>query len=200
MTAFGDDWQIGQILSEDEIERLESETGLHEVISVATHPAPGVHFTDPYQGTYLQLNAASQAFASEPDSEDSEDNPNQVIYLGEAKSDEELIRTAADFITGGDHEIAAAIYFHFTSDAFGQEDWFWQALPEFYWCRLGSKFERFSSHLDETMKSISPLYDYVAKFFVTPDAAEYSAFREIIAKENGFSHAFELFKYADTYD
>jgi hypothetical protein len=148
MSASGGNWKLGYILSEDEVEHLESATGLDEVIAVTTHPSPGVHFTDPYEGTYLQRNAANQVFASEADPEDSESNPNQVIFLGDASSDEELISMATAFITADDHEIAAAIYFHFTESSFGSEEWFWQALPEFYWFRLGANYERRTRRFD----------------------------------------------------
>ena len=162
---------------------------------MTTHPTPGGYFSDPYVGTYLQRNAAGQVFTSIPDEDDPDSEPNRITFVGTADTPELLLLKITEFITSEDHEVASAIHFHFQEKSFGAEDWFWQAMPEFYWFRLGQHFGSLAPALEQALKTESPLYEYVARFFDSPDAPEFTIFREEVSHVGSFEGAFLRFKY-----
>ena len=194
MSASMNQWQLGYVLSEEEVTVLEGRGDLKAIIAVATHPTPGGYFSNPYSGTYLLQNQAEYCFASLPNSDDPDSEPNDVVYLGKAESDEELLSIATAFIIGDDHEAAAAIKFHFDENDFQPVDWYWLALPEFYWFRLDGRLKGLERRLDKELKTLSPLYKRLSMFFDEPKKAIYSAFRQEVERHN-FEVAFAHHKY-----
>ena len=187
-------WEVGHVLSEDEVANLESSGDLDELVAVTTHPTPGGYFTDPYAGTYLLKNSNGDCFASLPDVSDPDSEPNEVVYLGKAVADDEVLGILTAFILADDHEAAAAINFHFDKSDFGTEEWFWQSLPEFYWFRFGTQIALLGTRLDLELKTLSPLYKQLAEFFDDPNSASFEAFRRELDGRN-FEDAYMALKY-----
>jgi hypothetical protein len=194
MSASMNDWNVGYVLSEDEVSLLEDSGGLTEMVAVTTHPTPGGYFSDPYAGTYLLQHTSGHCFASIPDVSDPDSEPNEIVHLGQAESDEELIAMLTAFILADDHEVAAAVKFHFDAADFGPEDWFWQALPEFYWFRLSDSLSQLASRLDLALKSLSPLYSHLAAFFDNPQSPEFESLRREVDGQT-FEALYSRYKY-----
>jgi hypothetical protein len=194
MNASMNEWQVGYVLSEEEASTLEASGDLNEIIAVTTHPTPGGYFSDPYAGTYLLHHKSGHCFASLPNVDDPDSEPNEIVHLGKVESDEGLLSIATAFIIADDHEAAAAIKFHFDEKDFQPDDWYWLALPEFYWFRLGGDLTRLAERLDGELKILSPLYKHLSTFFDEPNADIYSAFRQEVERYN-FEVAFTLHKY-----
>ena len=194
VSASMNEWQVGYVLSEEEVTSLEAWGELKEILAVATHPTPGGYFSDPYAGSNLLQNNAGYCFATLPGINDPHSEPNEVVHLGKAESDEELLSIATAFIIADDHEAAAAIKFHFDDNDFQPEEWYWLALPEFYWFRLGGRLTRLAGRLDRELKTLSPLYSHLSMFFDEPNEAIYSGFRQEVERYN-FEVAFTRHKY-----
>lgn len=192
MTSFGQEWTVGHSLSQEEVERLESEVELDDLIAVATHPEPGGYFSEPYLGRNLRSAKNSRLFVFDPDL--TEEELDGVVFIGEARTDDELINRAVDFIISGDHEVNAAAKLHFDEDAIESDAWL-SAIPIFYWFRLGQPLVRLSRDLDNSLMSESKLYNFLAGFLDDPNGADFESFRNQISSETSFSSAYSLLKY-----
>ena len=199
MNASMNEWNVGYVLSEDEVSVLEDSGGLTELVAVTTHPTPGGYFSDPYAGTYLLQHTSGHCFASLPDVSDPDSEPNEIVHLGKPETDDELLAIVTAFLLADDHEVAAAVKFHFDETDFGPDDWFWQALPEFYWFRLSENLSHQASRLDLELKSLSPLYAHMAAFLDKPNSPEFELLRQEVNGQN-FEALYSRYKYNQAED
>lgn len=194
MSASMNEWEVGYTLTEDEVFALERSGDLIELIAVTTHPTPGGYFSDPYAGTYLLQHGSGHCFASLPNVDDPDSEPNEIVHLGKTATDDELLGMATAFILADDHEAAAAVKFHFDESDFQADEWYWQALPEFYWFRLGGHLATLEARLDGELKTLSRLYSHLSAFFDDPKASEFDALRVDLERYN-FGNMYSRYKY-----
>ena len=188
-------WQVGQQMSQDEGEEFIETVQWSDVLVATTHPWPGGYFSDPYQGNHLKRTREGLLFDWTPDIDDEFEN-DAPTFLGKCDSDEELLAVAVDFVLSGDHEVSAAVFFHYSDETFA--DWpgyFAAAIPGFYWFRCEYDHNEFSARLDSHLAMASPLYKRLSDFFESPDSAEYDEIKRAVLEGDGFGALYDRYKY-----
>lgn len=189
-------WEIGEQMSQEEGDDFIETVQWSDIIVATTHPWPGGYFSDPYQGHHLKATADGELFDWTPDTDSGFDN-DAPTYLGKFQSDEELLDIAVDFVLSGDHEVSAAVFFHFKDEAFASwPGYFAAAIPEFYWFRCEYEKDDFPSRLDAHLIMSSPLYKHLVGFFQMPESPEFADAKQAITDDESFGALFERYKYS----
>lgn len=188
-------WSVGDRLNDVDRALLDQEE-LEEVLAVTSHPTPGGFFSDPYAGEELVIASSSNSiFAVYPDIDGLEIEEEKPQYLGVLESESKLVEIAANFILKGDHEAAAATYFHFNEDTSSDlNNDFFSALPEFYWFRCSRKTDDFATQLDSVLQLRSPIYRHLSAFISNPTNAEFASTRSAMIRDTSFQWHFSELK------
>jgi hypothetical protein len=188
-------WSVGDRLNAVDRELLDQEE-LEEVLAVASHPKPGGFFSDPYAGGYLVIARSSNSiFAVYPDIDGLEIEEERPQFLGVLESERELVEIAANFVLNGDHEAAAAAYFHFNEATCSElNNDFFSAMPEFYWFRCSRQVDDFATQLESILQLRSPLYRHLSAFMSNPNNAEFASTKTAMMRDLSFEWHFSEFK------
>lgn len=189
-------WPIGAQLSDQDVELLNSEYALTEILAATTHPTPGGHFTGPHAGDQLLIAENGWVVSSIPDPANDEEIA--VYFLGSDHSHGELLDLAVEFVIDGDHEVAAAVGFHFVEEKLAPwKDDFANAIEQLYWFRCEHHENDFANKLSDRLMSESRIYREIAELLSDPTNEEYSGLKNRILEDWSFEHVYRTHKYQD---
>ena len=188
-------WKVGQQLSSADAETLFEMERTKDIVVATTHPSPGGYFSGPYAGHHFFVSFTNSTFSHAPDIDDSSED-DSPYFLGSFKDQDQLVELVCDFVLDGDHEIPAAIYFHFKEENFAT--WnsdFAIALPEFYWFRCEKTDEQFQEKLNSRLKERSQLYRLFTDFLQDPENPVHSDIKDMILVKWSFEDLYSNIKF-----
>ena len=180
---------MGEMFSYEEFSKLEASGVLRPVMSLASVPAPGLFFSDPYIGHEISADNHGRLFVVSHDL--SEKAEPQIEFLGNFDNDQKLARLVSEFVTLRDLEVPIAVYCHHSPISPDEFPW-WSALPYFYWLRTFAGYSEFPALLDTVLMSESELYRELADLLSQDYAQLESPY--LVDEVTGFSELYERLK------
>lgn len=177
-------------LSRQKFESLLDAGRLSLVAKFSTHPAPGLFYSDPYEGESVYVDDQKRVIAFMPD--EKEGKANHVQLLGLVDSNRGLAEILSHWIVQRDHEVSLAVQQHFLGNISRNDDW-WISLHMFYWSETSTEYLETLGAVDQQLLATNELYRELVRIIKSNNLESRSDYQ--IDYMSGFTDVYRKFKY-----